>query len=122
MVCLSALKLISVSVGPSSYHPLLDQTPSQSTASKINETEEYPVINEKEVYATFLSTRVGSNMIEGESDHDWYYISTRVLIHRLLRNPATRGRRRVVVLSHWKKILTAGARYRERCSVETRPS
>jgi len=67
-----------------------------------------PTINEKEVYATFLSTRVGKNAPEGEFEHDWYYKSTRVLIHRLLRNPSTRGRRRVVVLvtenvAQWKR-------------------
>ena len=56
-----------------------------------------PVINEREVYSTFLSTRVGSNASQGEFEYDWYFNSTRVLIHRLLRNPATRGRRHVVV-------------------------
>jgi alpha-N-acetylglucosamine transferase len=55
-------------------------------------------INEKEVYATFLSTRIGSKATEGEFERDWYFNSTRVLIHRLLREPDTRGRRRVVVL------------------------
>jgi hypothetical protein len=56
-----------------------------------------PTINEKEVYATFLSTRIGSNAAEGEFEEDWYYNATRVLIHRLLRNPVSRSRRRVVV-------------------------
>ena len=56
-----------------------------------------PVINEREVYATFLSTRVGSNANEGEFAYDWYFNSTRVLIHRLLRNPSSRDRRPVVV-------------------------
>lgn len=55
-----------------------------------------PTINEKEVYATFLSTRIGLNAAEGEFEEDWYYNATRVLIHRLLRNKSTRSRRRVV--------------------------
>lgn len=128
LVCLSALKLISVSAGPSFHQSLPDQTPPKLTIpptinekeeyamineteeyttinekeeySMVNEKEEYATINEKEVYATFLSTRVGANVIEGESENDWYYHSTRVLIHRLLRNPSTRSRHRVVVLSN----------------------
>ena len=56
-----------------------------------------PTVNEREVYATFLSTRIGRNKDAGEFEQDWYYNSTRVLIHRLLRTPETRSRRRVVV-------------------------
>jgi hypothetical protein len=59
-----------------------------------------PTDNEKEVYATFLSTRIGTNAEQGEFEHDWYFNSTRVLIHRLLRTPETRSRRRVVVQPH----------------------
>jgi alpha-N-acetylglucosamine transferase len=55
------------------------------------------VVNEKEVYATFLSTRVGGNASSGEMEYDWYFNSTRVLIHRLLRNESTRGHRNVIV-------------------------
>jgi alpha-N-acetylglucosamine transferase len=84
------LALIEVPARPSSNQPLFDQTPSKLTLR--------PPI-EKEVYVTFLSTRVGSNTAAGEAEHDWYYNATRVLIHRLLRNQSTRGRRRVVVLS-----------------------
>ena len=58
-----------------------------------------PTINEKEVYATFLSTRLGSNASAGEFEYDWYFNSTRVLVHRLLRNEETRGGRNVVVRS-----------------------
>jgi hypothetical protein len=128
LVCLSALKLISVSAVPSFHQSLPDQTPPKFTKppiinekeeyatinekeeyttinekeeyAMVDEEEEYATINEKEVYATFLSTRVGANVIEGESENDWYYNSTRLLIHRLLRNPSTRGRHRVVVLSN----------------------
>jgi hypothetical protein len=81
-----------------------------------------PPINEKEVYATFLSTRVGSNSAEGEAEHDWYYNATRVLIHRLLRKQSTRGSRHVVVLSQTWENLTAGVGYGERPRVETRSS
>ena len=83
------LALIEVPARQSSNQPLSNQTPSRLKLR--------PPI-EKEVYATFLSTRVGSNAAEGEVEHDWYYNATRVLIHRLLRNPYTRGRRQVVVL------------------------
>lgn len=82
--------LIEVPAQPSSNQPLFDRTPSKLTS---------PPPIEKQVYATFLSTRVGSNTAEGEAEYDWYYNATRVLIHRLLRNPSTRGRRRVVVFS-----------------------
>jgi hypothetical protein len=67
-------------------------------ASGSNKFDVPPTENEKEVYATFLSTRIGTNSEEGEFEHDWYFNSTRVLIHRLLRNPDTRTHRRVVVL------------------------
>jgi alpha-N-acetylglucosamine transferase len=54
-------------------------------------------LNPKEVYATFLSTRIGTNHELGEFEDDYYFNSTRVLIHRLLRTPSTRSTRHVVV-------------------------
>ena len=76
--------------------------PSSHSVSSISVDSKFavpPTINEKEVYATFLSTRIGTNTEAGEFEQDWYYNSTRVLVHRLLRSPETRSRRRVVVLN-----------------------
>lgn len=58
-----------------------------------------PSINPKEIYATFLSTRIGANREMGEFEEDHYFNSTRVLIHRLLRSPNTRSRRHILVSS-----------------------
>ena len=80
-----------------------------------------PTINEKEVFATFLSTRIGTNSEAGEFEQDWYYNSTRVLIHRLLRTPETRSRRRVVVSLCTSSLLSSiGPSHRKRRTVETR--
>jgi hypothetical protein len=80
-----------------------------------------PTINEKEVYATFLSTRIGSNADAGEFEQDWYYNSTRVLIHRLLRTPETRSRRNVVVSPLMAKVIQ-GRSDGECRTMETRPT
>jgi hypothetical protein len=76
-----------------------DNSSVTQSASESNKFDVPSTENEKEVYATFLSTRIGNNSELGEFEHDWYFNSTRVLIHRLLRNPETRTHRRVVVLS-----------------------
>jgi len=68
------------------------QPPAEMTVARPNKYE-------REVYATFLSTRIGADSSKGEFEYDWYFNSTRVLIHRLLHNPSTRVARRVVVLS-----------------------
>lgn len=77
-------------------------------------------VNENQVYATFLSTRIGNDRNNGEFEQDWYFNSTRVLIHRLLRNPNTRGSRRIVVRIPLVKRINAheGPGNRERSGME----
>jgi len=83
----------------SNRHSPIDTTISSDPHAYLEKFTVPQTINSKEVYATFLSTRIGNNSEAGEFEQDWYFNSTRVLIHRLLRTPETRGRRRVVVLS-----------------------
>lgn len=96
-------------------HEQPSSSPSFSSSQKLHPHIQ-PIIpsdDETEIYATFLSVSPPSlnktaaaaadpvtNFLSSNDDvEDWYYKATRILVYKLLRDPTTAGKRKVLVLT-----------------------